>query len=151
MVRREDVDWSTSALRCVPRMLENRLRGHTALWVLAVASLSCGGSDGSSNPPANPTPNPYTVTISGNGVVSPTELAVPPGSRVLFVNSHSRRHDMTSDPHPDHQDCLELNQVGVLNPGQSRESGNLVTVRTCGYHDHDDPNNGNLRGSITIR
>jgi hypothetical protein len=76
---------------------------------------------------------------------------VPPGSRVLFVNSHSRRHDMTSDPHPDHQDCFELNQVGVLNPGQSRESGNLVTVRTCGYHDHDDPNNVNTRGSIIIR
>ena len=132
-------------------MVESRLWGRTALWVLAVASVSCGGSDGSSNPPTNPTTNPYSVTISGSGIVSPKELTVPPGSRVLFVNSHSRRHDMTSDPHPDHLDCPELNQVGVLNAGQSRESGNLVTVRTCGFHDHDDPNNVNLRGSITIR
>jgi plastocyanin len=121
------------------------------MWVLAVASLSCGGSDGSSNPPTNPTTNPYTVTISGSGIVGPKELTVPPGGRVLFVNSHSRRHDMTSDPHPDHLDCPELNQVGVLNAGQSRESGNLVTVRTCGFHDHDDPNNVNLRGSIIVR
>lgn len=74
-----------------------------------------------------------------------------PGTRVLFVNSHSRRHDMTSDPHPDHLDCPELNQVGLLNPGQSRESGNLVAVRTCGFHDHDEPNNTNLRGRIVIR
>ena len=132
-------------------MVESRLWGRTALWVLAVASVSCGGSDGSSNPPTNPTTNPYTVTISGSGIVSPKELTVPPGSRVLFVNSHSRRHDMTSDPHPDHLDCPELNQVGVLNAGQSRESGNLVTVRTCGFHDHGDPNNVNLRGSIIIR
>jgi len=132
-------------------MVESRLWGRAALWVLAVASLSCGGSDGSSNPPTNPTTNPYTVTISGSGIVGPKELTVPPGSRVLFVNSHSRRHDMTSDPHPDHLDCPELNQVGVLNAGQSRESGNLVTVRTCGFHDHDDPNNVNLRGTITIR
>jgi len=132
-------------------MVESRLWGRAAVWVLAVASLSCGGSDGSSNPPTNPTTNPYTVTISGSGIVGPKELTVPPGSRVLFVNSHSRRHDMTSDPHPDHLDCPELNQVGVLNAGQSRESGNLVTVRTCGFHDHDDPNNVNLRGSIIVR
>jgi plastocyanin len=132
-------------------MVESRLWGRTAVWVLAVVSLSCGDSDNASTPPTNPTTNPYTVTISGSGVVGPKELTVPPGSRVLFVNSHSRPHDVTSDPHPDHLDCPELNQVGVLNPGQSRESGNLVIVRTCGYHDHDDPNNVNLRGSIIIR
>ena len=132
-------------------MVESRLWGRTALWVLAVASLSCGGSDGSSNPPTNPTTNPYTVTFSGSGIVSPKELTVPPGSRVLFVNSHSRRHDVTSDPHPDHLDCPELNKVGVLNPGQRNETENLVTVRTCGFHDHDDPNNVNLRGSIIVR
>jgi plastocyanin len=101
--------------------------------------------------PGGPNNNPFVVSISTAGVVSPKELTVPPGTRVLFLNNHSRRHDMTSDPHPDHPDCPELNQVGVLNPGQSRESGNLVTVRTCGFHDHDDPNNVNLRGSIIIR
>ena len=132
-------------------MVETRLWGRTAIWVLAVASLSCGGGDGSSSPPTTPTTNPYTVTISGSGIVGPKELTVPPGSRVLFVNSHSRRHDMESDPHPEHDDCPALGQVGLLNPGQSRESGNLVTVRTCGYHDHEDPDNVNLRGSIIIR
>jgi len=38
-----------------------------------------------------------------------------------------------------------------LNPGQSRESENLVVIRTCGFHDHDDPNNNDLKGRIIIR
>lgn len=118
----------------------------------ALLSLFAAAGCGDSAAPQAPTPNnPNVITISASGIVSPKELTVSPGTRVLFVNNHSRRHDMTSDPHPDHLDCPELNQVGLLNPGQSRESGNLVAVRTCGFHDHDEPNNTNLRGRIIIR
>ena len=112
---------------------------------------SCGGGGSPSAPTPPSTSNPNVITISSGSVVSPRELTVSPGARVLFVNNDSRRHDMASDEHPDHLDCPSLNQVGLLNPGQSRESGNLVTVRTCGFHDHDDPNNNNLRGRIVIR
>jgi plastocyanin len=118
--------------------------------VFAAAAFAGCGSD--SAPPTSPGgTNPFTISISSGGTVTPKELTVPPGTRVRFVNNDGRRHDITSDPHPDHLDCPDLNQVGVLNPGQSRESGNLVTVRTCGFHDHDDPNNVNLRGSIIVR
>jgi hypothetical protein len=58
---------------------------------------------------------------------------------------------MSSDPHPDHTDCPELNQVGFLNPGQSRETGNLTLPKTCGFHDHDLPNITGLQGRIVIR
>jgi hypothetical protein len=58
---------------------------------------------------------------------------------------------MTSDPHPDHDDCPEINQVGTLIRGQTRETGNLVVARTCGFHDHDDDRNTNLQGRIVIR
>jgi hypothetical protein len=58
---------------------------------------------------------------------------------------------MTSDPHPDHTDCPEINQVGTLTRGQTRETGNLVVTRTCGFHDHDDDRNTNLQGRIVIR
>ena len=58
---------------------------------------------------------------------------------------------MTSDPHPDHTLCPEINQVGLLQPNQSRETGNLVIERTCGFHDHNDPNNAALQGRIVIR
>jgi plastocyanin len=120
----------------------------TIIGALLILCAAC--DDSPSSTPNNPS-NPFTITISTSGTVSPKQLTVPPGARVLFVNNQSRPHNMTSDPHPDHLDCPELNQVGLLNAGQSRESGNLVIVRTCGFHDHDDPDNVNLRGSIIIR
>jgi len=126
----------------------------TSRRVLLSATIAllaaCGGSGGST--PTTPTPdNPNQVTISAAGVVSPGEITVTAGSRVLFINNHSRAHQMASDPHPEHTDCPEINQVGLLTTGQRRETGNLVTVRTCGYHDHDDPDNASLRGRIIIR
>jgi hypothetical protein len=67
------------------------------------------------------------------------------------VNNDTRPHEMYSDPHPDHTDCPELNQVGHLEPGQSRQSGNLVIARVCGYHDHINPDITSLQGNITIQ
>lgn len=122
------------------------------LLCLASAAATCGGADGSGNPGGpSPSDNPNQMTISAAGVLSPAELVVSPGSRVLFINNHAQRHNMTSDPHPEHDDCPEINQVGVLSQGQRRETGNLVTVRTCGIHDHDAPDNRNLRARIVIR
>lgn len=105
----------------------------------SLAMASCGGSS-ASMPSTPPTTNPYTFTLTSGGV-NPKELTVPAGSRVLFVNNDSRLHDMACDPHPDHNDpeCTAINSVGVLNPTESRETGNLVVVRTCGFHDHDNP------------
>jgi len=124
------------------------MRSRTIVAAILVCCAAC--NDSPSSTPNNPS-NPFTIPISTSGIVSPKLLTVPPGTRVLFLNNQSRPHNMTSDPHPDHLDCPELNQVGLLNAGQSRESGNLVIVRTCGFHDHDDPDNVNLRGSIIIR
>src|SRR5687768_2444267 len=94
-----------------------------ALAPLFLLVTACGG--GSSNP-GGPTPPPstnqYRITIAPTGV-SPKELTVPPGTRVLFINNDSRRRNMTSDPHPEHDLCPDLNNVGLLNPGQSRETG----------------------------
>src|SRR5262245_39667231 len=91
-----------------------------------------------------------TITITSNGA-SPQNIQITPGTRVLFVNNDGKSHNMTSDPHPDHTDCPEINQAGFLTPGQSRETGNLNTVRTCGFHDHDDSTNGKLKGTIKIQ
>ena len=35
--------------------------------------------------------------------------------------------------------------------GQSRQSGNLTIARNCGFHDHGDPENKGLQGTITIQ
>lgn len=118
---------------------------------LAVAALlaatTCGGSP---SEPSTPPVETNTITITSAGA-TPKNVQVALGQRVRFVNNDNRPHNMTSDPHPDHNDCPDLNQVGFLSPGQSRETGNLVEARTCGFHDHDEPNNNSLKGSIVIR
>ena len=114
---------------------------------LCVAVTVCDGGGGTTpTPPPATNPNTFTITSAG---VSPKEMTVSPGTRVLFVNNDSRRHHMASDPHPEHGDCPEIE--AVMNPGQSRETANLNTVRTCGFHDHDLPDNGSLKGRIIIR
>jgi plastocyanin len=123
------------------------MRIRAAALTASVLTVSCGG--GSPSAP-NPTPsNPNTIAISASGV-SPKEMTVAPGTRVLFVNTDARPHDMASDPHPEHDSCRELN-LGTLSPGQSRETLNLVTVRTCGFHDHDNPDNASLKGRIIVK
>jgi plastocyanin len=118
---------------------------------LCLELAACGGGGGSPTTPSPPSTNPNVITIASGGVATPKQLTVAPGARVLFVNNDGRRHDMTSDDHPDHLECPAINQVGLLTPGQSRETGNLVVVRTCGFHDHEDANNNNLKGQIIVR
>lgn len=127
------------------------LAGFAAAAALIHAAAGCG-SDSPSSPttPAGPTVETTTITITSSGV-SPVAIAVRPGSQVTFINSDTRNHNITSDQHPDHEDCPSINQVGVLVPGQSRQTGNLNTIRTCGYHDHDDAENRRWKGTITIQ
>jgi len=123
-------------------------------WLTLTAALAlvagCGGGGGSPSSPS-PGPNANTITISTTGV-SPTQLTISQGARVLFVNNDTKLHNVASDPHPEHTDCPEINNVGLLAPGQSRETGNMNTIRTCGFHDHDDPPPGGTRwtGKIVI-
>ena len=115
---------------------------------------SCGGGGASPSSPssgssgsANPS---ITVTITSSGV-GPKQLQVSQGTRVLFTNNDSRTRQMNSDPHPEHTDCQEINNIGFISPGQTKETGNLNTVRTCGYHDHDNPDDARFKGGIVIR
>ena len=125
-------------------------------WMIVVAALAaaCGGSSGAAPSPnitCSTIPNPATTFLILNNAVCPSSLTVPRGTRVTFINNDSRRHEMTSDPHPEHTDCPELNAVGHLESGQQRESGNLNVARRCGFHDHINEQNRNLQGSITIQ
>jgi plastocyanin len=78
-------------------------------------------------------------------------VTIAAGGRVNFVNNDTRAHDMSSNPHPAHTDCPAINQAGFLQPGQSRETGNLTTIRTCGFHDHNRDTDTSLQGSIIIQ
>ena len=136
-----------------------RTRALFVLVCLAAATTllvaSCGGDD---EPSGGPSGGPVTgtgvsqatITIGLGGVVSPAAVTIEAGNRVTIVNNDSAPHNMNSDPHPIHNDCPALN-VGVLTTGQSRDSGVLNTRRTCGFHDHDNPDNASLRGSVTVQ
>jgi plastocyanin len=118
--------------------------------------MGCGGGSGGGTPtaPGNPTnPTPVattTITITAAGV-NPQVITVPVGSRVTFINNDSRSHEMHSDPHPNHGDCPPIDDVGFISAGQTKQTGNLTVVRTCGYHDHNLPDIANLRGQIIVQ
>jgi plastocyanin len=133
-------------------LLKRLLAGSAAAAAFALVA-ACGGSNSSPSGPTGsctPSSNPNTIVIQNNQVC-PQTLTVARGSQVTMINNDSRVHEMDSDPHPEHTQCPELNQIDFLNPGQSRSSGNLNTARTCGFHDHSNPDNQSLHGTITVQ
>jgi len=128
---------------CAPRPLV------MACLAACLGVAACGG--GTSAPSPTPGENPNQMIISSSGVLTPKEITISAGSRVLIINNHSRSHQIASDPHPEHDQCPEMDQVGILAPGQRRESGNFVTPKTCGLHDHEDFQNTALMGRIVIK
>lgn len=120
------------------------------ITMFAVTAVGCG-SDSPSSPSGggNDGTIAATLTITSAGI-SPKTVTIPLGSRVTVLNNDTRQHNMNSDPHPEHTQCPALN-IGSLTAGQSRTSQNLTTARTCGMHDHDDPDNSLWKATITVQ
>jgi plastocyanin len=110
----------------------------------ALIASGCGG--GSATAPSNTSP---MVTFSDSGV-TPTEVHIPAGGRVTFLNKDARPHAVSSDPITVHTDCPSINDVGTLNPGQSRSTGPLTVARTCGFHDHTNETDPRWKGRIVV-
>jgi len=154
-------------------MTQTIWKGWAVVALVAVTTAACGGGSSgggttttTTTTPTSPTTttpttpttpttttptDSATITIGADGVATPSTVTVLRGGRVTMINNHNRPHDMSSDPHPEHTTCPELNQWGFLQPGQQRTSSNLNTARTCGFHDHGEPNNAGLRGSVIIQ
>ena len=120
-------------------------------------ALSCGGGgDGYGGSPTTPSPGSSgtatvpVITIRSDGSVEPKELRVEVQGQVRFMNQDSRAHQPQSNPHLQHTDCPAVNNVGVLQPGESRTTGTFNTARACGYHDHMNPDNTALGGTIRV-
>jgi plastocyanin len=125
-----------------------------AIVSTVATSLACGGGGSTTGPSpvtGSPGPSGATITINANGVVSPSTVTINVGESVTFINNHSAAHEMASDPHPAHTDCPQINALGVLQPGQTKLTNALTTARSCGFHDHRNDTNANLRGTITAR
>jgi plastocyanin len=116
----------------------------------ACGGSSTGPSNGGGGGGGGGSTNTTTITITSAGA-SPRDITVPAGSRVTFVNNDSQPHDMASDPHPEHTLCNPELNVGFIAPGASGITQNLNTARTCTYHDHNQPTNTSLQGTIRIQ
>jgi len=125
----------------------------TAAAAALATALACGGSgpNGPSPGGGSPGPSGATITINQNGAVTPSSVTINSGESVTFVNNHNAAHEMASDPHPAHTDCPAINAVGRLEAGQTKLTNALTTSRTCGFHDHINDSNPNLRGTIIVR
>ena len=88
---------------------------------LVVLGVGCSGDTPVA--PTDPTET-NTITITAAGA-SPQQFQIQAGERVLFVNNDDVVHEMSSDNHPSHLECPELNQAGFLSPGQA---GRPVTL-----------------------
>jgi plastocyanin len=68
--------------------------------------------------------------------VNPREITVAVGDQVTFVNNDMQPHDTAGGSDPATRDCPEIDAVGFLLPGQSRQTAPMRSARTCDYHDH---------------
>ena len=131
-------------------------------WRLAAAAFSlslfvaCGSDDGGGGSPTTPSgsgpgPSGATITVGTNGAVSPSSVTISVGQSVTFVNNNNRNHELASDPHPAHSNCPSINALGVVGTGQTKLTNSFGAAGTCGFHDHNEPDNNGLKGTITIR
>jgi plastocyanin len=136
-------------------MRMRRLAGSIVAVAGLVVMAACGGGGSTPTAPSGnsgaPGPSGATITIGSNGAVSPAQVTIAVGQSVTFVNNDSRVHDMASNPHPAHTDCPSMNAAGNLAPGQTKLTNAFTAARTCGFHDHNNPDSGALQGSVVIQ
>jgi plastocyanin len=132
--------------------------GNAVAAAALVAAAACGGGGSPTSPSGggagvgtgSPGASGATITIA-NGRVTPATVTIAVGQSVTFINNDGRVHNIASDPHPAHTDCPSINGVGPINNGQTKLTNSLPAARSCGFHDHDDPDNGSLKGTIVIQ
>ena len=110
---------------------------------LVLVGPGCGSS-----PTAPSAAATFTMTSAG---VSPKEVRIRAFNFVTFVNNDTRGHTMVSDPVDLHNQCPALNVIGVIQPGEKRDSATLSVASTCGFHDHSNTSDTSLQGRIIVQ
>lgn len=93
------------------------------------------------------------ISITAQGV-TPRVLVVAPGEQVTFRNLDTVAHQIFSAPYLERSQCPALNQIGFLQPGESRVSGNFTVPGTCGFLDDVRPGqqlNRDFQGYVIVR
>ena len=76
----------------------------------------------------------------------PDSLTFKAGTKLIIQNIDTVSHQPSSDPHPAHTDCPELNAGKPLAAGESYEV-TITGPKVCGIHDHLNPD---LKATITV-
>jgi hypothetical protein len=134
---------------------------HTRLSVslaVALAIAACGGGGGGSTPaPTGPgsgnsgiTPGSIgaIITLTASGLSLQT-VRIERTQRVRFVNNDTVPHQIQTNPHLLHTECT-ANNVIILNPGQQVDTADFNEIKTCGYHDHLNPESAKFHGVIRV-
>lgn len=126
----------------------------TFTMVAVLAACSSGSSPvaptASGQTPSPASTGPPTVTLSATGF-SPQEIAVPIGGLVTFVNADRIGHDINSGIDHTSRECAEVDVVGFLVGGQSRDTAVFAEAKTCRFHDHDNVGNPAFQGRIVAQ
>ena len=113
------------------------LRDHRVLLgltlVATAAVIAACGSSSPTSPSTAPGVATFTITAAG---VTPKELRIQVGNRVMFVNNDTVNRQINSNPFPAHNGCPPLNEVDLITPGQSKMSGVFSFEGACGFHEH---------------
>jgi len=97
--------------------------------------VSSVGGDNAATAPASGATQELDITAYG---FSPSTITMKVGSTLTIKNTDSAPHQPSSDPHPQHTDCPELNAGKPLAQGASYDVVE-TTPKTCGMHDHLNP------------
>jgi plastocyanin len=141
----------------VGRTNTRQIIAHALAAAFLAAAIACGGGGSTPTGPSGPVVGSTgsvgaigaTITI-GNGAVSPAQVTIAVGQSVRFVNN-DRVRDMSSDPHPSHTNCPSFTNVGTISVGQTKDTFGFSGTGSCGFHDHNDPDNNAVKGRITIQ
>jgi len=122
--------------------------------VTAVALLASCSSSSSTVAPTPPVPaapaGPSAITLSATGF-SPQEVTILVGARVTFVNSDRVSYDVSSGLDHNSRECPEIDAVGFLVAGQSRETSVFEQAKTCRFHEHANIGAAAYQGRIVVR
>jgi hypothetical protein len=126
--------------------------GIAGIAIAAVVANSCGTAAPTS-PTTPATAGPHTfprfiMIMEGRAV--PEELTIAVGERVSFMNHDRTTYTIAGGREPSRPDCPEINVVGLLASGDTRNTEPFTTARTCEFHVSRDQS-ALLTGRIIIR
>jgi plastocyanin len=126
------------------------LAGNLLMVFLAAGACSYKSPTAPAMTSSQPGPAGATISITPSGL-SPASVGVTAGQSVTFTNNDTVPHQIVSTPVPTYSDCPAINNLGTLQPGQSMQTGALTSMRSCGFLDLLNTNDGRFQGMITIQ